>query len=95
MTHWGYLTMMIVLWGVVAGLGAVVAAYAFLAWQREHSKPMLGLSIGLALLSIGPAVSWIGLYGLYDNIYTASTVCAGFLASGFVALLVSVRVRTG
>ena len=93
MTHSDYLTLMLVLWSVVAVLGAVVAAYALLAWRRRKDGPMLALAGGLLLLSVGPAIVWMGIYGIADSIYTASEACVGLMAVGFGFLVVSVRAR--
>lgn len=92
---WGfaYLMTMVVLFAAVAILGACVAAYAFLAYRRGHERAMLALAVGLVFLSIGPAVSWLGLYAVSDNLYMASEGCAAFLAAGFACLFVSVRSR--
>jgi hypothetical protein len=88
-----YLAMMTVLYVGIAVLGAVVGAYALLAWRRSHQPPMLALASGILLLSLGPAVSWLGVYAIGDDYVGASVGCAGTLLAGFACLLASLRVR--
>jgi hypothetical protein len=88
-----YFETMVVLWTVVAVLGGLVAAYAFLAWRSRRSPPMLALGLGLLLLSVGPALEWVGMYLYSDDLYATSMGCAVVLAAGFACLLVAARSR--
>ena len=90
-----YFGTMVVLWGLIAALGGAVSAYALLAWRSQRSRPLLFLGSGILLLSVVPAVMWLGLYAVTDNIYSTSMYCAGVMVGGFALVLGSVRVRTG
>ena len=89
-----YFETMVVLWAIIGVLGGLVAGYSLLAWRRERHRPMLFLGIGLLLLSIVPAVMWLGLYWVTDDLYSTSMYCAGVMAGGFGLLLASVRLRS-
>jgi hypothetical protein len=89
----GYVTVMLMLFGLAAVLGAIVAAYALLAWRRRRSPAMLALAIGLLALSVGPFVEWVAVYLVNDNVYDASMGCAMVLIGGFACLLVATRTR--
>jgi|HubBroStandDraft_3_1064219.scaffolds.fasta_scaffold223055_2 hypothetical protein len=93
MNYGVYLTMMTLMWGLIAILGGTVAIYSLLAWRRQHSKPMLALGVGLLLLSVVPAVMWLGLYSVTDDIYSTTMYCTGVMMTGFALLLVSVTTR--
>jgi hypothetical protein len=88
-----YFWSMAILWGSVAILGGVVAVYALLSFRTSRSTPMLALGAGLLLLSVAPAVVWLGVYGITDDIYSASMGCAGLMAAGFLCLFVAARAR--
>ena len=88
-----YFSEMFLLWGAVAVVGGLVAAYALLAWRRQRSVPMLALGAGLLLLSVGPAIEWFGVYWMTDNIYNASMGCAVLMLGGFGLVLFSARTR--
>lgn len=93
MSWLAYFGTMAVLWAIIAVLGGAVAAYSLLAWRRQHARPLLLLGSGLLLLSVVPAVMWLGLYAVTDNIYSTSMYCAGVMVGGFALILGSVWTR--
>lgn len=93
MNWWQYFETMTVLWTAIAILGGLVAGYSLMAWHRQRSRPLLLLGSGLLLLSVVPAVMWLGLYWMTDDIYSTSMYCAGVMLGGFALILTSVRVR--
>ncbi len=92
-THLQYISAMWALWGLIAVLGGVVAGYSLLAWRRQHARPMLLLGVGLLFLSVIPAVMWLGLYSITDDLYDTTMYCTGVMATGFALLLVSLTAR--
>jgi hypothetical protein len=88
-----YFDMMLLLWGLVAVLGGIVAVYALLAWRRRRTPALLALGAGLLLLSVGPALEWLGFALFSDDPYAASMGCAVVLVAGFSCLLVATRAR--
>jgi hypothetical protein len=95
MSYEEYLRTMWVLWGLIAVVGGAVAGYSLLAWRRHHARPMLLLGVGLLMLSVVPAVMWLGLYTLTEDVYSTTMYCTGVMLAGFAVLLVSITARAG
>jgi hypothetical protein len=88
-----YVDSMWVMWTLIAALGGTVAGFCFLAWRRQHARPMLILATGLLFLSVIPAVMWLGLYTLTDDIYSTTMYCTGVMLTGFALLFLSLTAR--
>jgi len=89
-----YVGTMIVLWGLIAVLGGAVAVYSLMAWRSQHRRALLLLGSGVLLLSVVPAVMWLGLYAVTDDLYATSMYCAGVMVAGFALILGSVQLRS-
>jgi hypothetical protein len=88
-----YLSEMSVMWAAIAILGGTVALYSLLAWRRQHARPMLLLGAGLLLLSVVPAVMWLGVYMITSDLYATTLYCTGVMLTGFALVTASLMAR--
>ena len=80
-------------WAVVVALGAVLALYALRSYRKTHTRPMLFLGAGFAVLSAGTAVAWFGIYFTFYTPEAVSIGCTATLAAGFAIILYALRTR--
>lgn len=74
-------------------IGFVIAATAYRGYRRNHSKSMLYLAIGFAIISIGAVIEGILFDVLQFSIFWAGTVQTSIVAVGMLVILYSLYGR--
>jgi len=86
---------MIALWAIVVVLGVVVSYYGFRNYVRTRERSMAFLATGFVLISGAAALTWFGLYFAGMNLFQCELGSTGLTATGFGAILYSLRTKAG
>jgi uncharacterized membrane protein YecN with MAPEG domain len=86
---------MILLWGIVVVFGVLVSYYGFRSYVRTRQRSMAFLASGFVLISGAAALTWFGLYFAGMNLFQCELGSTGLTATGFSAILYSVRTKSG
>jgi MFS-type transporter involved in bile tolerance (Atg22 family) len=89
------LSPMILLWGIVVLLGVIVSYYGFRNYVRNRQRSMAFLASGFVLISGAAALTWFGLYFAGMNLFQCELGSTGMTATGFGAILYSLRTKAG
>ena len=81
-------------WGLVAGLGAVVSLYGWRVYRRHHERSMGFLALGFVAISGVAAVAWFGLYFLGMDPLTCEMGSTLTMSVGFGSILFGLRTRS-
>ncbi|MDE1819331.1 MAG: hypothetical protein KGJ23_03305 [Euryarchaeota archaeon] len=83
-----------VLFVALAALGGFLVVRAVVAYRSRHSRPMLLLGLGLAVMAIGTPLAWTTMYFATGDLFWCTAISSGASLAGVSLLVASVEMRT-